>query len=85
MDIFSRVWVQLQGAWRSRTIWLAAGTSVAGLAYDQVSWLRSAFPLSNHVGAVALVLGVAFAAMRFITSTSLVAKIPGTPPAAPPA
>jgi hypothetical protein len=63
----------LKGAWRSRTMWAAAGLGVFGVAHDQVDMVR-AFISPELYGKlmIAIALGVGF--LRAVTTASLVDK-----------
>ena len=70
----------LSGAWRSRTMWLAAAVVLCGIgtlySSSALAWLTP-----TRYGLFLVAVGVAIAALRSITSTSVVGKIPGTGPA----
>jgi hypothetical protein len=69
----------LSGAWRSRTMWAAAVLIAIGIAQMYSAGLPWLTP--TRYGAFLTAIGVAIGALRSVTSTSIIGKIPGTGPA----
>jgi hypothetical protein len=69
----------LRGAWRSRTMWAALAVIAAGVV--QIVGPLQVIP-PGRAGWVLVAVGGAMMALRAVTSTSIIAKVPGTSPPA---
>jgi hypothetical protein len=75
------LWMRLNaaGAWRSKTIW-TAGAMAGVAAFEERSSAIYAYLGPHAASRVMFCCAVAMAVLRFVTSTSLSEKVPGTGP-----
>jgi hypothetical protein len=78
-ELWMRVKLNAGGMWRSKTIWTAGLIAALG-AFEERSGAIYAYLGAHAAARVMFCCAVLMAVLRFVTTTSLIAKVPGTGP-----